>query len=643
MQKRGGVLLLLAGVVSAVAAGVSPCQLALLAASGFALARCWPRVYVGLATLPRDLRLMYGFLAILIGSKRYQRNNDTVVTLFRSQVQKHPQKPCLLFEDQVWTFAQVEEFSNQVANVFLTRGHRKGDVVAVLAASSPRYVCVWLGLAKAGCVASLVNSNLRGDSLLHGLQAAAPRSLVFGAELAPVVFQVLPAMSQLPQLYQLGASVTGCGSDLGQVFSMDSLVEAAPSSQPQVEQLNSEDKMLYIFTSGTTGLPKPAIIPHSRFLLVCLAAKHMLKLRPDDVLYNPLPLYHSGGGIVGVGPTLVFGLQTVIRARFSASAYFSDCHKYHCTVGQYIGEMCRYILASPPRSDDTQHRVRLMVGNGMRPSIWRLFVERFQVPQICELYAATEGNTNMVNTDNTVGAVGFLPRCLPKCVFPVALVRVDPETGEPTRNERGLCTRCDVDEPGMYVGLISDSTPLRQFHGYVDKAASEKKIVRDVFRKGDKAFMSGDILVMDKYGYLYFKDRTGDTYRWKGENVSTAEVEAVMSKLIGLRDVAVYGVEVPGNEGRAGMATVVHDGPLDLERLATSLAEALPAYARPLFVRVTDKLDLTETFKIKKTALQREGFNPHTTSDSVYFRSGNTFVPLTHQLYRDITSRAVRV
>ncbi|XP_028165964.1 long-chain fatty acid transport protein 1-like, partial [Ostrinia furnacalis] len=265
-------------------------------------------------------------------------------------------------------------------------------------------------------------------------------------------------------------------------------------------------------------------------------------------------------------------------------------------AGHYIGEMCRYILATPPSPTDTQHNVRIIYGNGLRPQIWTEFLKRFNVKHVIEFYGATEGNANIANTDGTPGAIGFVSRIIPS-VYPIAIIKVDQETGEPIRDSRGLCQLAQPDEPGVFIGKISHNNPSREYLGYVDKAASEKKVVKDVFAHGDLAFISGDILVADELGYLFFRDRTGDTFRWRGENVSTTEVEAAVSRVADHRDAVVYGVLVPNVEGRAGMCGIVDvDGSLDLSQLARALARDLPAYARPVFLRVMTSVDLTGEF-----------------------------------------------
>jgi len=410
-----------------------------------------------------------------------------------------------------------------------------------------------------------------------------------------------------------------------------------------LSQVSCLDKMLYIYTSGTTGLPKAAVITHLRYMFMAVGVRCMLRIKTDDILYTPLPLYHTAGGMTGVGQVLLHGASLAIRSKFSASNFWADCVTYGCTVAQYIGEICRYLLMVPVCPEEKQHKVRLMYGNGLRPQIWEAFVARFGIKQIGEIYGATEGNSNIVNIDNTVGAVGFVPRYA-VWLYPVALVRVNETTGEPIRGKDGLCVRCKPGEPGVLVGKIKPRNPLRSFSGYADGKETNKKVIYDVFAHGDQGFNSGDILVMDELGYFYFRDRTGDTFRWKGENVSTTEVEGVVSNVAGLKDAVVYGVEVPNVEGRAGMAAIVDtDNTLDLAAFVKGVQANLPSYACPLFVRVLSQLEMTGTFKLKKQDLQVEGFNPRRIKDQLYFLLGGQYVPLTEKLYEDIINGSLRL
>lgn len=410
-----------------------------------------------------------------------------------------------------------------------------------------------------------------------------------------------------------------------------------------VERPDHHDKLLYIYTSGTTGLPKAAVITHSRFIFIAVGIHYIADFGNKDVFYNPLPLYHTAGGIMNAGQALLFGNTVVVRKKFSASSFFSDCGKFNCTVAQYIGEMCRYVLATPESPADKNHKVRLIFGNGLRPQIWTPFVERFNIPRVAEFYGATEGNANIVNITNTVGAIGFISRIIP-AVYPISIIKADPATGEPIRGKNGLCQLCDVDEPGVFIGKILPGNPSRAFLGYVDKKASDKKVVHDVFKKGDMAFLSGDLLSADARGNLYFKDRTGDTFRWKGENVSTSEVEAQVSNLAGYRDCVVFGVEIPNSEGRAGMAAILDtERIVDMNRLAHGLKAAMPAYARPVFVRILDKVDMTGTYKLRKVELQQDGYNPNLTTDLIYYMTPKaTYELLTPEVYQKILNNEMR-
>lgn len=306
--------------------------------------------------------------------------------------------------------------------------------------------------------------------------------------------------------------------------------------------------------------------------------------------------------------------------------------------------MCRYCLSTPGQQTDTSHNLRMVFGNGLRPQIWPQFVKRFNIPQVCEFYGATEGNANIVNVDNVVGAIGFVSRIIP-AVYPISIIKADQDTGEPIRGPNGLCQLCKPNEPGVFVGKIIPNNPSRAFLGYVDKTASSKKIVRDVFKKGDSAFLSGDILTADECGNLFFVDRTGDTFRWKGENCSTSEIEAQVSNEAGYRDSVVYGVEIVNVEGRAGMVAISDpEKTLNLKELGQNLRKALPTYARPQFLRILEKIDMTGTCKLKKVDLQKEGFDPNVVSDKLYFLNAKTneYEPLTVEVYEKILSQDIR-
>ncbi|XP_071448964.1 long-chain fatty acid transport protein 1-like [Hetaerina americana] len=626
---------------------------ALAAATFIATGRRYRWFYILYKTLPRDIQAAYNFCRVNLQLRDWNKRNMTVARVFCEEVSpKRMAKVAFHFEGRAWTYSQVEAFSNRVANYFTglksadgTRKFKRGDTVALVMENCPEYVCIWLGLSKVGLVTALVNNNLRRQPLSHSVKAAECKALICGASIAGAVAEVYDSLEGIP-LFQLGKSSESpeCLSSHGIIF-LDDVLSQVSSEQPtdQIMQAGPRDKLMYIYTSGTTGLPKAAVITHLRFMFMAIGIHIMIGIKEDDVVYDPLPLYHTAGGIIGAGQVILGGNTVALRKKFSASNFWKDCVIYKCTVAQYIGEICRYLLSVPEKPEEHEHTVRTMFGNGLRPQIWIKFVERFRIKQIGELYGATEGNSNIINIDGTIGAVGFVPRYARK-VYPMALIRVDEETGEPIRGKDGLCIRCEPGEPGISVAKINNKNAINSFHGYADKKASEKKIIHDVFTKGDSAFNSGDILVMDEFGYFYFKDRTGDTFRWKGENVATSEVEAVISNIVGLKDAVVYGVEVPDTEGRAGMAAIMdEDGTLDREKLAEGVKKSLPGYARPLFLRVLRELPMTGTYKLKKKDLQIDGYNPRLVKDKLFIYSKEQFVPLTEQIYDDILSGKVKL
>uniref|UniRef100_A0A8C2HGE4 Arachidonate--CoA ligase n=1 Tax=Cyprinus carpio TaxID=7962 RepID=A0A8C2HGE4_CYPCA len=560
------------------------------------------------------------------------RNRNTIPSIFSKTVARHPDKPALVYEatGETWTFSQLDQISNAVAHWALSQGWTSGDVVALFMESRPLQVALWLGLAKVGVEAALINFNLRRDSLLHCVGVSASRALVFGAELADAVSEVSFSLSATMVRFSTGDLSPDQMAAL-KCHPLDSIL----ASQTLFFPRPLTDRLFYIYTSGTTGLPKAAIVVHSRYYRIAAFGYHSFRMRPDDVIYDCLPLYHSAGNIMGVGQCLIHGLTVVVKKKFSASRFWEDCIKHNCTVVQYIGEICRYLLSQPVRPSERQHRVRLAVGNGLRPSVWEAFMERFGVKQIGEFYGATECNCSIANMDGKVGACGFNSRILPN-VYPIRLVKVNEETMELVRDKQGLCVPCQPGEPGLLVGRINQEDPLRRFDGYASQDATRKKIAYNVFKKNDSAYLSGDVLVMDELGYMYFRDRSGDTFRWKGENVSTTEVEGTLSSLLGQTDVAVFGVNVPGVEGKAGMAAIADStGNFNCNSFLKEVQHALPPYARPVFLRISPCVDTTGTFKIQKTRLQREGYDPRLTTDQIYFlnsRAGR-YELVTEELY----------
>ncbi|XP_063084131.1 long-chain fatty acid transport protein 1 isoform X5 [Cavia porcellus] len=603
----------------------------------------WRFLRIVCLTAKRDLFGLSVLIRVRLELRWHRRSGHTIPSIFQEVVRRQPERLALVDAGSgaSWTFAQLDAYSNAVAQLFLRLGFAPGDVVAVFLEGRPEFVGLWLGLAKAGVVASLLNVNLRREPLAFCLSTSGAKALIYGGEMAAAVAEVSAQLGR--SLLMLCTGALGPESLLPDSRLLDTLLEEVqpePLAPPAGKGM--DDRLFYIYTSGTTGLPKAAIVVHSRYYRIAAFGHHSYSMCQADVLYDSLPLYHSAGNILGVGQCVIYGLTVVLRKKFSASCFWDDCVKYNCTVVQYIGEICRYLLRQPVREAEARHQVRLAVGNGLRPAIWEEFARRFGVRQIGEFYGATECNCSIANMDGKVGSCGFNSRILPH-VYPIRLVKVNEDTMELLRDARGLCIPCEPGEPGLLVGQINQQDPLRRFDGYVSESATSKKIVHSVFHKGDSAYLSGDVLVMDELGYMYFLDRSGDTFRWRGENVSTTEVEGVLSRLLGQADVAVYGVAVPGVEGRAGMAAIADPrGQLDPNSMYQELQKVLAPYARPLFLRLLPQVDTTGTFKIQKTRLQHEGFDPRQTSDRLFFldlKQGH-YLPLDEALYMQICSGA---
>ena len=404
------------------------------------------------------------------------------------------------------------------------------------------------------------------------------------------------------------------------------------------------DRALLIYTSGTTGLPKAASISHRRILNWGGWFAGLTDAGPDDRLYNCLPVYHSVGGIVAPCSMLFAGASVALAEKFSATNFWSDLVRFDCTLFQYIGELCRYLLKAPVGEFETQHRLRLACGNGLRGDIWEDFQARFAVPRILEFYAATEGNFSLYNVEGRVGAIGRIPPLLAHR-FPASIVKVDAEHGAPLRDGNGLCIACARGEVGEAIGRIGTADEGGgRFEGYTDQGETEKKVLRDVFAKGDAWFRTGDLMRLDEQGFFHFVDRVGDTFRWKGENVATSEVNDAIRECAGVLDATTYGVEVVNTDGRAGMTAIVVGAGFDFKAFADHLARRLPPYAHPLFVRVSGSLESTETFKQKKHALAREGFDPALVSDPLFFRDPKTgcYLRLEAPMFARIAASEIR-
>ncbi|XP_041794961.1 very long-chain acyl-CoA synthetase-like [Chelmon rostratus] len=571
----------------------------------------------------------------------YYQTNYSILDRFLDTVKAQPHKPILLYEDETFTYQDADELSNKAARVFLLSGLKEGDTVALLLGNEPMFVWLWLGLAKIGCSAAPLNYNIRSRSLLHCFSCSGATTLVAAEELQDAVEEVLPSL--LEQQITVFILADRCRTaDVKSFKDKMSQASSEPISKDLRSHLTLQSPAVYIYTSGTTGLPKAAVVSHAKLWGHSLLLS-IIGVKAKDVIYISLPLYHTAG-FIGITATIERGMTAVLRNKFSASQFWDDCRKYNVTIIQYIGEIMRYLCNTPKKLSDRNHKVQIAIGNGIRPDVWRDFTSRFGNVQIREFYGATEGNFSLVNYSGKAGAVGrdtFLHRML----FPYSLIKYDVDNERPVRDSAGLCVEADKGEPGLLVCKISARTP---FAGYArDLQQTEKKKLRDVHKKGDVYFNTGDLLRVDKDNFIYFQDRVGDTFRWKGENVATTEVAEILTLVGCIKEANVYGVEVPGQEGRAGMAAVtLSEGQrFDSAGVFEHVEKFLPSYARPRFLRVQSSIDVTGTFKHLKVKLVEEGFDPNQIADPLFFRDekDKNYVPLTLDIFDSVRSGKIKI
>jgi len=541
--------------------------------------RAWVRALQKVASIDRNPRLILPTLIVRLAAE-------------------HESRFALVSTEATLTYRELAGRSAQYARWGLSQGLEPGDTICLAMSNCAEYLAVWLGLTRIGVTVALVNAGLSSELLQSAVNVVSPKLIIAGAAQATVVAQARGALTCRPACWVRGSS----SEDLAPIDAALAEQSEAPLSESRHAPPAMDATALFIYTSGTTGMPKAAKVSHRRVLQWSLWFAGLLDTGPGDRMYDCLPLHHSVGGVVATGATLVSGGAVILRDRFSASGFWRDVRDERCTLFQYIGELCRYLVNSPYDDAENEHSLRIACGNGLRPDIWREFETRFKVPRILEYYAATEAPFSLYNCEGEPGAIGRIPPYL-RHRMPVELLRFDVDRGEPWRDPEGFCRRCAVDEVGEAVGM-------GRFEGYADAAASERKLLRNVFETGDAWYRTGDLMRRDERGFYYFVDRVGDTYRWKGENVSTMEVQSILATEPGVVDVVVYGVAVPGADGRAGMAALTVDSTFHVDRFWENIARRLPAYARPVFVRLLPRVETTSTFKPIKTELARAGFDP---------------------------------
>lgn len=562
----------------------------------------------------------------------------TIADRVEEQARQYADRPFLFYGNETYTYADMDARANQVARAMAQRGLKAGDVCAVALENRPMFFWSCFGLLKLGVAVAFINNQISGRPLAHALTTTEAKAVIVGDECLGY-FEATEGLAditycRLPEEGERARSAGSVPAWLDDRLQQDiDSAAAGPLASGVRAGLTAGDAGLLVFTSGTTGLPKAAIYSHARWLSAGDVMVETEGATPDDVFYCFLPLYHGAALTSLVSTALKCGGSIVLRRKFSARCFWDDVRHYGVTICQYIGEICRYLLHQD--IDPGEHQLRALVGAGLSPEIWRRWVARFGDMAIYEGWGATEAITNLINVDNRIGSCGRVPDWN-KTNF--RLVRYDVETDTHPRDENGYCMLCGPGEVGEAMGMIIEG--MVRFEGYTSRAASESKVMRDVFQAGDAFWQSGDLLRYDEDGYFYFVDRIGDTFRWKSENVSTQEVAAELDGYSGMEMVNIYGVQVPGHEGRAGMAAVVMQPghSFDPDSFYTLALARLPGYAAPLFVRVAAQTDMTASFKVRKVDLQREGYDPTVIQDPLYVRDdkAGTYRPYSEAVLAEV-------
>jgi fatty-acyl-CoA synthase len=523
---------------------------------------------------------------LLTGLVAQPTSKASIGKVFQERAARYGDRVFIRFGDQQVTYREANATANRYAAVLAARGVGRGDVVGIMLRNSPQAVLMMLAAVKCGAIAGMLNYHQRGDVLAHSLGLLDAKALILESDLVDAVDEC-----------------GGSGVAPTTIEEMDQLSATAPTvNPPSASAVLAKDTAFYIFTSGTTGHPKASVMTHKRWLsALAIFGGLGLRLKGSDTLYSCLPLYHNNALTVAIGAVINSGATLALGKSFSASKFWDEVISNRATAFIYIGEICRYLLNQPAKPTDRAHKVRLIAGNGLRPEIWDEFTSRFGIPRVCEFYAASEGNTAFVNVFNVPRSTGW-------AALPLAYVQYDPDTGAPLRGDDGWVQKVPAGEPGL---LLSRVNKLQPFDGYTDPSASEKKLVRDAFRKGDCWFNTGDVMSPQGMGHAAFVDRLGDTFRWKGENVATTQVERALAADKSVEECTVFGVEVPRTGGRAGMAAVkLRDGAdFDGKALAHTVYNQLPPYALPLFVRLVDSMEYTSTFKSRKVDLREQAYH----------------------------------
>ncbi len=592
-------------------------------------------------SVSREIKYVGGLLRMLRSVKTVDsESNHLIADELEMRVDAFGSNVAFIEGDREWTYDDMETYANRVAAWAKSLGLTQGDTVAVFARNRLEYIALWFGLTKLAVVPALLNYQLTGKALAHCINISDVKHVIVDVEMAEQWSAAKDQVDGDPKAWAAFGDIEGYDSF---DYAISEMRPDRPAKSVR-DGLTAGGQAMKMFTSGTTGLPKAAKVTHVRAQNYMRGLGAGAKSKASDRMMMVLPMYHATGGLVGCGAMLSCGGAVIVVPKFSASRFWDDAVKYGATMFTYVGELCRFLLSQPPTENERAHNIKWIMGNGLRPEVWESFVNRFDIAHVIEFYGATEGNVSLINVDGPVGAVGRVPSYL-SWKFNIDIIRYDVETNENPRGADGFCIREALDEPGEMIGEIREDDARFRFDGYGTKEATQKKILRDVFKKGDAWFRTGDLMKRDADGYYFFMDRVGDTFRWKAENVATNEVAGVLSVFPGVTQANVYGVAVSGYDGRAGMASIVIEGEPDLVDLKAHVDRELPHYARPVFIRLSKDSDTTSTFKFKKTNLVKAGFDPAKISEPIFYADPTTgeYSSIDAKVYAAILAGTVRL
>ena len=540
--------------------------------------------------------------------------NRTFGDVIHAHADATPDKTAIIFEGRHISYREFDALIDGFAGWALDQGITPGTCVAIMLDNSPDYLAAWLGLNRIGAVGALLNTDIKGVALEHAFEAAGCRIAIWDDVYAA-------ALNSLDDDVRFDLDIHHYSSWNSETLMNHAVAACAEKGLgADARHLNHVDDLaLYVYTSGTTGHPKAAKISHRRVFVMSVGIYGAVEAGPDDVVLDMLPMYHISGGMCAPGMAFMGGGTLVLARRFSASQFWELAHEHGATLTTYVGEICRYLVNAPEHPRERDHKFRAFTGAGLREAVWAEMERRFGIPWIIEYFGATEGNVALANFEGHLGSIGRVPDAH-TCACKLQLIRVDAESGEALRDDAGNIIICDVDEPGEAIGRIGSSAENdgRPFEGYTDDAATEQKILRDVIEPGDAWFRSGDLFRRDAKNFFYFVDRMGETYRWKSHNVSANEVADLLTQDATVLEASVFGVEVPGHEGRAGMAAIATTDDFDLAAFSEHVRDNLASYARPLFLRLVDAVTVTGNFKVRKVELKEAGFYPEQVDGPLY-------------------------